>query len=74
MNSKIKDEHTDFLFKAILSLKNMDECYCFFEDLCTVPELKAISQRLVVAKMLSENACTVKSLKKQGRQPPPSAE
>lgn len=54
MNSKIQDEHTDFLFKAILSLKNMDECYCFFEDLCTVQELKAISQRLVVAKMLSE--------------------
>ena len=54
MNSKIQDEHTDFLFKAILSLKTMDECYSFFEDLCTVQELKAISQRLVVAKMLSE--------------------
>ncbi|MCQ4023295.1 MULTISPECIES: YerC/YecD family TrpR-related protein [unclassified Ruminococcus] len=54
MNSKIHNEHTDFLFKAILSLKTMDECYCFFEDLCTVPELKSISQRLVVAKMLSE--------------------
>ena len=35
--------------------KNMEECYDFFEDLCTVPELKAMSQRLVVAKMLSEN-------------------
>lgn len=54
MNSKIQDEHTDFLFKAILSLKTVEECYCFFEDLCTVQELKAISQRLVVAKMLSE--------------------
>ena len=35
MNSKIKDDNVDFLFKAILSLKTMDECYSFFEDLCT---------------------------------------
>ena len=54
MNSKIKEESVDFLFKAILTLKNMDECYSFFEDLCTVPEIKAMSQRLVVAHMLSE--------------------
>lgn len=54
MNSKIKDANVDFLFKAILSLENIDECYNFFEDLCTVPELKALSQRLQVAKMLSE--------------------
>ena len=43
----------DFLFKSILSLKTVEECYDFFEDLCTVPELKAMSQRLVVAHMLS---------------------
>ena len=55
MNNKLKDMYTDFLFKAILSLKNEDECYSFFEDLCTVPELKAMSQRLVVAKMLKEH-------------------
>lgn len=54
MNSKIKEESVDFLFQAILTLKNMDECYSFFEDLCTVPEIKAMSQRLVVAHMLSE--------------------
>lgn len=53
MNSKIKDESVDFLFKAILSLQTEEECYNFFEDLCTVPELKAMSQRLVVAHMLS---------------------
>ncbi len=53
MNSKIKDESVDFLFKAILSLKTEEECYNFFEDLCTVPEIKAMSQRLVVAHMLS---------------------
>ncbi len=54
MNNKIKDESTDLLFKAVLSLENEEECYKFFEDLCTVPELKAMSQRLVVAKMLTD--------------------
>lgn len=56
MNSKIKDENTDFLFEAILKLQNMEECYQFFEDLCTVSEIKAMSQRIVVAKMLSDQA------------------
>ena len=53
MNSKIKDDSVDFLFEAILSLKTPEECYAFFEDLCTVPEIKAMSQRLLVAHMLS---------------------
>ena len=52
MDSKIKNEHTDLLFSAILELKTMDECYAFFEDLCTVFEIKAMSQRIIVAKML----------------------
>ncbi len=55
MNDKLKDMNVDYLFKAILSLENIDECYKFFEDLCTVPELKAMAQRIQVAKMLSEN-------------------
>ncbi len=56
MNNKIKDDpNIELLFKAILSINTMEECYDFFEDLCTVPELKSISGRLVVAKMLSEN-------------------
>ena len=54
MNSKIKDESVDFLFHSILALKSLDECYNFFEDLCTVSEIKALSQRIVVAKMLSD--------------------
>ncbi|MCL2057316.1 MAG: YerC/YecD family TrpR-related protein [Oscillospiraceae bacterium] len=41
------------LFAAILSLETEDECYAFFDDLCTVQELKAISQRLEVARMLA---------------------
>ncbi len=53
-NSKIKSDNMDFLFDCILSLQSMEECYDFFEDLCTVNELQAISQRIVVAKMLSE--------------------
>lgn len=54
MNPKIKNSNTDALFKAILTLKTVEECYCFFDDLCTVPEIKAMAQRYVVAKMLSE--------------------
>lgn len=52
MESRIKDVNTDFLFECILSLENMDECYAFFEDLCTIPEIKAMAQRVVVADML----------------------
>ena len=54
MEKKIKDKNTDLFFDAILHLKSVDECYDFFEDLCTVNELKSISQRIVVAKMLRE--------------------
>ena len=54
MNSKIRTKEVDFLFHAILQLENVEECYRFFEDLCTVTELKSMSQRIVVAKMLSE--------------------
>ena len=53
-NYKLHDKHTDFLFRCILELKSVEECYGFFEDLCTVSELKAMSQRTVVAKMLRD--------------------
>ena len=66
MNSKLKNSDTDFLFKAILSLENEDECYRFFEDLCTSPELKAMSQRLVVAKMLTEKKVYSEIVKETG--------
>ena len=52
--SKIKDTSVDFLFEAILNLQTLDECYDFFEDLCTVTEIKALSQRISVAKMLRD--------------------
>ncbi|NLK39784.1 MAG: TrpR-like protein, YerC/YecD [Clostridiales bacterium] len=55
MMSKMKDEKLDFLFQGILSLKNVEECYNFFEDLCTVAELLEMSKRMLAAKMLYEN-------------------
>lgn len=43
---------TDSLFEAILKLENIEECYAFFEDICTINEIKSLAQRLEVAKML----------------------
>ncbi len=50
--SKLQSEAADRLFEAVLSLKTVEECYRFFEDLCTVSELRALSQRLEVAALL----------------------
>ncbi|MDD7305384.1 MAG: YerC/YecD family TrpR-related protein [Peptoniphilaceae bacterium] len=50
--SKLRSKETDELFQAILMLKDIDECYKFFEDVCTARELQSISQRLQVAKLL----------------------
>ena len=55
VNSQLKSESIDELFQAILSLENIEECYRFFEDLATVPEIKSLAQRLQVAKMLMQN-------------------
>lgn len=54
MSSRIKDENTDFLFECIMKLESVDDCYAFFEDLCTIPEIKAMAQRAAVAKLLNE--------------------
>ena len=54
MNKKIRGEAVDHLFEAILTLKTPEECYAFFEDVCTVNELLSLSQRYEVAKMLRE--------------------
>lgn len=53
MHEKFKGMDLEYLFEAVLSLENTEECYAFFDDICTVQELRAISQRLHVAKMLS---------------------
>ena len=52
--SKFKRADIDELFKAILLLKDEEDCYRFFEDICTINEIHAIAQRLQVAKLLSE--------------------
>lgn len=52
MSKKIRTEAVDFLFDAILLLENKEECYKFFEDICTINELLSLSQRFEVAKML----------------------
>ena len=52
--SKFKKSDIDELFKAILTLENEEDCYRFFEDICTINEIHAIAQRLQVAKLLSE--------------------
>ncbi len=52
VNHKLKDKLTDQLFSAILALNTEEECYQFFEDICTISELRAMAQRLEVARML----------------------
>ena len=52
MNKKLRSDEVTHLFEAILTLENVEECYQFFEDLCTVNELLSLAQRYEVAKML----------------------
>ncbi|NLH96256.1 MAG: hypothetical protein GX477_02805 [Clostridiaceae bacterium] len=66
MNSKIRDKWTDSLFEAILLLEDLEECYNFFEDICTVSEIKAMAQRLEVAKMLRQGYTYIDIAKKTG--------
>ncbi len=54
MAANLHDSLMDQLFEAILHLKTQEDCYKFFEDVCTVSELKAMAQRLEVARMLYE--------------------
>ena len=55
MNKKIKTRAVDSMFDAILCLRTREECYSFFEDLCTVNELLSLSQRFEVATMLRDH-------------------
>ena len=52
--SRLKNQDIDELFEAILTLRDQEDCYSFFEDICTINEIHAIAQRLQVAKLLSE--------------------
>ena len=66
MNKKIKTPAVDFLFDAILCLKTREECYGFFEDLCTANELLSLSQRFEVAAMLKEKKTYLEIAEKTG--------
>lgn len=66
MNKKIKTEAVDHLFQAILCLKTAEECYDFFEDLCTVNELLSLSQRFEVATMLKRKNTYLEIAEKTG--------
>ena len=66
MNSKIHTEAVDYLFEAILQLKTKEECYLFFEDVCTINELLSLSQRFEVAGMLREKKTYLDIAEKTG--------
>ena len=66
MSKKIHTEAVDSLFDAVLSLKNREECYQFFEDVCTVNEILSLSQRFEVAKMLKEKKTYLEISEKTG--------
>ena len=66
MSKKIRTEAVDYLFNAILSLENKEECYTFFEDICTINELLSLSQRFEVAKMLREHKTYLEIAEKTG--------
>lgn len=54
MTKNERKEHSDILYKTILALESVEECKRFFQDLCTVAELKAMEQRFEVALLLDE--------------------
>jgi TrpR-related protein YerC/YecD len=66
MSKKLRTEAVDNLFDAILSLENREECYTFFEDVCTVNELLSLSQRFEVASMLRDQKTYVDIAEKTG--------
>lgn len=66
MSKDIKSKFTDQFFEAILQLEDKDECYSFFKDVATISEIKALGQRLEVAKMLKKGITYEKIVDKTG--------
>ena len=66
MNKKLHTDAVDYLFDAILSLKSRDECYTFFEDVCTINEILSLSQRFEVAAMLRSGKTYLEIAEKTG--------
>jgi len=65
-HSKIESKEITELFEAILLLQNIEECYRFFDDICTINELQSLAQRLEVAKMLNEKKTYLEIAEKTG--------
>lgn len=63
---KLVDDRATLLFRGILSLRTVDECYRFFEDLCTVAEIRSLAQRFQVAQMLDERFTYAEIAKRTG--------
>ena len=66
MGKTIRTEAVDSLFEAILCLRDKEECYTFFEDICTINELLSLSQRFEVAMMLREQKTYLEIAEKTG--------
>ena len=66
MGKKIRTEEVDHLFEAILCLKNKEECYTFFEDVCTINEIQSLAQRFEVARLLREKKTYLEIADKTG--------
>ena len=66
MSKKIRTEAVDHLFEAILSLKDKEECYTFFQDVCTINEILSLSQRFEVAHMLRQSRTYLDIAEKTG--------
>ena len=66
MDKGLQSAAMDYFFDAVLSLENREECYQFFDDVCTVKELMAIAQRVEVARMLREERTYLDIAKETG--------
>ena len=66
MSKFLDKQNSDALYRAIVSIQNVDECRAFLEDLCTVSELKALAQRMDVAMLLDEGLIYSEILEKTG--------
>ena len=66
MGKTIRNDTVKELFEAILTLENVDECFDFFEDVCTVNEVTSIAQKFAVAKMLKEKHTYIEVAEKTG--------
>ena len=66
MSKTVRTEAVDHLFEAILTLENKEECYTFFQDVCTINEILSLSQRFEVAKMLKDKKTYLEISEKTG--------